>query len=88
MQLNKIEISKSLEKEEIKLRKLQTESVNKSTRGDKQRLELWNTFLPEIRKALKEVINDGKKNSKKRGIYKSFNITYISNLNVHFCFIN
>ncbi|KAK1132275.1 hypothetical protein K0M31_016395 [Melipona bicolor] len=65
--LNKVEISKSLEKEEIKLRKLQTESVNKSTRGDKQRLELWNTFLPEIRKALKEVINDGKKNSKKRG---------------------
>ncbi|KOX78117.1 Condensin complex subunit 1 [Melipona quadrifasciata] len=65
--LNKVEISKSLEKEEIKLRKLQRESVNKSTRGDKRRLELWNTFLPEIRKALKEVINDGKKNSKKRG---------------------
>ncbi|XP_076302628.1 condensin complex subunit 1-like [Lasioglossum baleicum] len=63
--LNKIEISKSLENEEIKLRKLQTESVSKSARGDNQRLELWNTFLPKIRKALKEVINN-KENRKNR----------------------
>ncbi|XP_071858144.1 CAP-D2 condensin subunit [Bombus fervidus] len=62
--LNKVEISKSLEKEEIKLRKLQTERVSKSARGDKQRLELWNTLLPEIRKALKEVTDDGKKKDK------------------------
>ncbi|KZC05191.1 Condensin complex subunit 1 [Dufourea novaeangliae] len=64
--LNKEEIYKSLEEEEIKLRKMQTESVSKSDRGDNQRLELWNDMLPEIRKALKEVINCGKKNSKKR----------------------
>ncbi|CAL7943553.1 unnamed protein product [Xylocopa violacea] len=59
--LNKVEISKLLEEEEVKLRRLQTGNVNKSARGDKERLELWNTLLPEIRKALKEVINDGKK---------------------------
>lgn len=58
--LNKIEISKSLEKEEIKLRKLQTENVSKSVRGDNERLEFWNTLLPEIRKVLKEVINNEK----------------------------
>ncbi|XP_076247462.1 CAP-D2 condensin subunit [Calliopsis andreniformis] len=63
--LNKTEISNSLEREEIKLRKMQTESVSKSARGDKQRLELWNAFLPKIRKALKEVINEGENNNKK-----------------------
>lgn len=47
------------------MRKLQTESVSKSARGDNQRLELWNTFLPKIRKALKEVINN-KENRKNR----------------------
>ncbi|OAD62279.1 Condensin complex subunit 1, partial [Eufriesea mexicana] len=67
--LNKIEISKSLEKEEIKLRELQTESVSKSARGDNQRLELWNTFLPEIRKALKKVINDRGNKDKEQGIH-------------------
>ncbi|CAK9809075.1 Condensin complex subunit 1 [Anthophora quadrimaculata] len=64
---NKTEISKSLEKEEINLRKLQTESVSKSPRGDNQRLELWNILLSEIRKALKEVINDGNRKDKKQG---------------------
>ena len=61
-----MEISKSLEKEEIKLRTMQTGNVSKSARGDKERLEFWNTLLPEIRKALKEVINDGKKKSNGR----------------------
>ncbi|KOC65469.1 Condensin complex subunit 1 [Habropoda laboriosa] len=65
--LNKIEISKSLEKEEVNLRKLQTENVNKSAHGDNQRLELWNILLPEIRKALKEVINGGNRKNKKQG---------------------
>ncbi|XP_076685668.1 CAP-D2 condensin subunit isoform X2 [Andrena cerasifolii] len=64
--LNKVEISKSLEKEEMKLRTMQTGNVSKSARGDKERLEFWNTLLPQIRKALKEVINDGKKKNKRR----------------------
>lgn len=64
--LNKVEISKSLEKEEINLRKLQAESVSKSTRGDSERLELWNALLPKIREALKEVIKDTEKKEKKR----------------------
>ncbi|XP_076167655.1 CAP-D2 condensin subunit [Ptiloglossa arizonensis] len=59
--LNKVEISMSLEKEEMKLRQMQTENVSESARGDNQRLELWKTLLPEIRKALKDVINGGKK---------------------------
>ncbi|XP_029054482.2 condensin complex subunit 1-like [Osmia bicornis bicornis] len=64
--LNKVEISKSLEKEEITLRKLQAETVSRSTRGDSQRLELWNALLPKIREALKEVINGTKEGSDKR----------------------
>ncbi|XP_076383101.1 CAP-D2 condensin subunit isoform X2 [Megalopta genalis] len=60
--LHKDEIAKSLEKEEIKLRKMQTESVSKSSRGDSQRLDLWNSLIPEIRKALKDVINGRKQN--------------------------
>ncbi|XP_053985432.1 condensin complex subunit 1-like isoform X2 [Hylaeus volcanicus] len=64
--LNKEEISKSLEKEEMKLRNMQTKMVSKSARGDSQRLELWNTLLPEIRKALKEISNDTTEKSKKR----------------------
>ncbi|XP_034178146.2 condensin complex subunit 1-like isoform X3 [Osmia lignaria lignaria] len=66
--LNKVEISKSLEKEEITLRKLQAETVGKSTRGDSQRLELWNALLPKIREALKEVINGTKAGSDKRDL--------------------
>ncbi|XP_076656625.1 condensin complex subunit 1-like [Halictus rubicundus] len=62
--LNKEEIFQSLEKEEIKYRKMLTESVSKSARGDGQRLELWNGLLPEIRKALKEVINGSKEDNK------------------------
>ncbi|XP_031830938.1 CAP-D2 condensin subunit isoform X2 [Nomia melanderi] len=64
--LNKEEIFQSLEKEEIKLRKMQTESVSKSARGDSQRLEFWNSLLPRIRKALKEVINGKMKKNNKR----------------------
>ncbi|XP_046144630.1 condensin complex subunit 1-like isoform X4 [Osmia bicornis bicornis] len=66
--LNKVEISKSLEKEEITLRKLQAETVSKSTRGDSQRLELWNALLPKIREALKEVINRTKERSNRRDL--------------------
>ncbi|XP_017757299.1 PREDICTED: condensin complex subunit 1 [Eufriesea mexicana] len=79
--LNKIEISKSLEKEEIKLRELQTESVSKSARGDNQRLELWNTFLPEIRKALKKVINDRGNKDKEQD-----NETEVEDINVDIAF--
>ncbi|XP_017876679.1 condensin complex subunit 1 [Ceratina calcarata] len=57
--LNKVEISKSLEKEEIKLRKLQTQHVSRSARGDNERLEMWNASLPQIRDALKEIVKDG-----------------------------
>lgn len=67
--MNKVEISKSLEKEEIKLRTMQTENVSKSARGDNGRLEFWNTLLPQIRKALKEVINDVNKNNKRQGAH-------------------
>lgn len=72
--LNKVEISKSLEKEEITLRKLQAEIVSKSTRGDSQRLELWNALLPKIREALKEVINGTKKRSNRRSMFILFSI--------------
>lgn len=69
---------------------MQTERVSKSARGDKQRLELWNTLLPEIRKALKEVTDDGKKKDKCQGAYRicmfCFIMTNISNLNVHLYF--
>lgn len=58
----------SLEKEEMKLRQMQTENVSESARGDNQRLELWKTLLPEIRKALKDVINGGKKKNTEQGI--------------------
>lgn len=63
--LNKVEISKSLEKEEINLRKLQTQHVSKSTRGDSERLELWNASLPEIRNALKKIIQNEQENNNK-----------------------
>lgn len=71
---------------------MQTERVSKSARGDKQRLELWNTLLPEIRKALKEVTDGGKKMDKSQGAYTicmfCFIMTNISNLNVYFYFTN
>lgn len=71
---------------------MQTERVSKSARGDKQRLELWNTLLPEIRKALKEVTDDGKKKDKSQGAYRicmfCFIMTSISNLNVYLYFTN
>lgn len=72
-----MEISESLEKEEIKLRQMQTETVSKSARGDNQRLELWNTFLPKIRTALKKVINDEEEAKSDRGSY--IYILYIHN---------
>ncbi|XP_076630904.1 CAP-D2 condensin subunit [Colletes latitarsis] len=59
--LNKVEISKSLEENEMKLRKMQTDSVSKSVCGDYRRLELWDTLLPNINKALKEVVVSKKK---------------------------
>lgn len=69
---------------------MQTERVSKSARGDKQRLELWNTLLPEIRKALKEVTDEGKKKDKSQGAYRicifCFIMTNISNLNVYLYF--
>ncbi|XP_078041894.1 CAP-D2 condensin subunit [Augochlora pura] len=61
--LNKDEIAKSLEKEEINLRRKQTECVSKSSRGDSQRLDLWTTLIPEIRQALKDVISERKRDS-------------------------
>lgn len=80
MQLNKVEISISLENEEMKLRKKQTESVSRSARGDKQRLELWNTFLPEIRKALKEVINGGEQKNKQQGRHALYMVLYFASI--------
>ncbi|KAG7205865.1 hypothetical protein KM043_007797 [Ampulex compressa] len=56
--LNREEISKSLEIERAKLKEMQTKFASSSMRGDKHRLELWQTLLPKIREALQHVLEN------------------------------
>ncbi|KAF7403509.1 hypothetical protein HZH68_006303 [Vespula germanica] len=60
--LEEIEFSKSVEREKIKLKELQTLFASNSARGDSERLELWNTLLPDINKAIKKIIESHNEN--------------------------
>ncbi|XP_035722862.1 condensin complex subunit 1-like [Vespa mandarinia] len=60
--LEEIEFSKSVEREKIKLKELQTLFACNSEPGDIERLELWNTLLPDIKEAIKEIIESDDEN--------------------------
>lgn len=58
LQLNCVELSKSLEKETAKLQELQTHIVSASERGHEQRFELWSVLQPDIKAAMKEILKN------------------------------
>ncbi|KAI4480327.1 hypothetical protein M0804_010325 [Polistes exclamans] len=53
----------SVEKEKIKLKEMQVQFANDSERGDIERLELWNTLLPDIKEAIKKIIESHNKDN-------------------------
>lgn len=58
LQLNRVELSASLEKERVKLQELKAQVASASKRGHVQRFELWSTLLPDIKVAIEEVLKD------------------------------
>lgn len=51
-----------MKNEKIKLTELQTLFASNSERGDSERLELLNTLLPDIEKAIKKIVESHDKN--------------------------
>ncbi|XP_066603695.1 condensin complex subunit 1 [Prorops nasuta] len=72
--LDRSEISKSLEEETIKLKELKTALASNSSRGDSERLDLWNSLLPDVRKAIKKVIEDMEEEENEEEIENDENI--------------
>ncbi|XP_011634039.1 condensin complex subunit 1 [Pogonomyrmex barbatus] len=56
--LNCVEITKSLEKETIKLQELKTQIVSSSGRGNQQRFELWVNLQSDVKAAIKQVLKN------------------------------
>ncbi|RLU17541.1 hypothetical protein DMN91_009776 [Ooceraea biroi] len=56
--LNCVELSASLEKEKAKLQELQAQLVSSSERGHAQRFELWTALLPDIKIAIKKILEN------------------------------
>ncbi|XP_018316818.1 condensin complex subunit 1 isoform X2 [Mycetomoellerius zeteki] len=56
--LNCVELSNSLDKEMAKLQELQTNIVNASGRGNKQRFQLWAVLQSDIKAAIKEILEN------------------------------
>lgn len=68
---NEVEFSRSMEKEQIKLKELQRKLASDSVRGDNERLTLWNNMLPNIQEAIEKIISshgekENRKNSKEK----------------------
>ncbi|KAK2584063.1 hypothetical protein KPH14_006510 [Odynerus spinipes] len=59
--LNDVDFLKSVDKEKIKLKELQSQIASDSRCGDSERLELWNMLLPDIRKAIEKIIDSHNK---------------------------
>lgn len=56
LQLNRIELSASLEKEQAKLKEMKVQIAKASKRGHVQRFELWDILLPDIKSAIEKVL--------------------------------
>lgn len=61
-----------MEREKIKLKELQTLFASNSARGDRERLELWNTLLPDINKAIKKIIESHNENREGKYFYTPY----------------
>ncbi|XP_011263197.2 condensin complex subunit 1 [Camponotus floridanus] len=57
-ELTCVELSKKLEKEKVKLQELQAQIASSSGRGHMQRFELWNILQPDIKAAIKQILEN------------------------------
>lgn len=89
LQLNRIELSASLDKEQAKLQELKAQVASTSKRGHMQRLELWNILLPDIKDAIEKVLEDDTEYV--NGLYCFMSLRHFVRLivivSVYYCFI-
>jgi len=56
--LTRVELSKKLEKEKVKLQELQAQIASSSGRGHMERFELWNILQPDIKATIKQILEN------------------------------